>query len=78
MVKLPDPPEFHVYTYGIAFLSVCTPITDPAEIERRANAEHPTGISRPWKIHPQPFKCGKPNPCACDEHPNRKHWLLSC
>lgn len=70
---------FHVYAVGLCWLSVCTSITDAAEIETRANLDQPTGISRRWTIHAGPFKTGEPNPCPCNEgHADRKHYLLSC
>jgi len=78
VVALPPKPFWHVYAAGICYLSVCTSIADRAEIERRANADYPTGIGRAWTIHEGPFKGGQPNPCPCNEHSDRKHWLLSC
>jgi hypothetical protein len=72
-------PEFEVYGHGLCCLSVCTNLTDTVEIERRANAENPTGLDHGWTISTDPtFSGGEPMPGPCSRHPGRQHYLLKC
>jgi len=72
--------DFHIYAKGLVCMSVCTSLTDPKEIEERANKENPTGISSKWKISKdKKFVDGIPHPCPCDQNPKtHKHYLLNC
>lgn len=44
------------------------------------DANHPTGISSKWSISKdKTFHSGEPNPCPCDQHPDKRlHYLLTC
>lgn len=70
--------DFIAYAVGLVSMSVCTSLEDTKEIERRANAWHPTGISSRWEIADEPFGTGEPNPCPCNIASDRKHYLLHC
>lgn len=64
------------YAVGICFASVCTDDTD-AEAAASLNLQRPTGVT-PWRIHPEPFADGSPNPSPCEHDPARRHVLFSC
>lgn len=60
-------------------MSVCAPADmDREQVERLANIESPTGLSRPWKIPDKPFSGGESNPNPCDNEEGRLHYLLCC
>jgi hypothetical protein len=69
-----------LYSIGICHLSICAKkYTKKSDIEKFANAGHPTGIKSKWRISKnKSFKSGVPMPCQCTIHPDRKHWLLVC
>jgi hypothetical protein len=70
-----------LYAVGLCFSSVCASRDlRIAEIEKIANARYPTGIESRWQFaEDEPtFSGGQPNPCPCDRHADRLHWLLSC
>jgi hypothetical protein len=69
-----------IYSVGIVYMSVCASRLVPREeVERRANAQHPTGISSLWKISKNPtFADGAPMPHDCNVTTGRVHYLLSC
>lgn len=69
-----------VYAAGLCHASACAPKGTPvAEIERAANSAHPTGLDHGWrKSDNDTFSGGEPNPCACNDDPDRLHWLLEC
>lgn len=70
-----------LYSVGIIYASVCVPRGMQREvIERMANTKHPTGISSRWQISRDPTfaTTGLPNPCTCETHANRMHYLLVC
>lgn len=64
-----NPPTFTIMAINLDYMSVCTDITDVGEIERRANEEEPTGVSR-WKVYREPRQC--------KAKAGMNHWLLSC
>lgn len=71
--------EFSIYSVGFICMSLCTSIKDKVEIERRANEEHPTGVSSRWEISKDKFNTGEDNPCSCNDNPKtHKHYLLKC
>lgn len=69
-----------IYASGPVVCSVCVPAEMPREeIERSVNAQSPTGISSSWKISKDStFKGGEPNPCQCNDGPQRLHYLMDC
>jgi len=73
--------DIHVYSAGVASLSVCyskcTPLEDVTEC---VNREYPTGISSQWApADSKTFATGEPNPCPCNIHPDtRIHRLFHC
>ena len=72
---------FTVYSVGLCYISVCaSKELTPDAVERRANDEHPTGVSHPWSIDKKgEFRDGSPNPTPCDTNPEtHRHYLLSC
>lgn len=72
--------DVEVYTFGLVAASVCAPSELPRdEVLAGANAAHPTGLSWGWKFSDEPtFAGGQPNPCQCDQNPDRLHYLLEC
>lgn len=69
-----------IYSVGLVAMSVCAADGVPLEeIERVANARHPTGISSEWQISEDAtFRGGEPMPAPCDMTEGRKHWLVIC
>ena len=68
-----------VYSSGLCYCSVCTDLIDPAEVAAETNRQNPTGLDRGWSISDDPtFANGQPNPCPCNHHEGRQHFLLSC
>lgn len=68
------------YSVGLVCASACAP-TDLSreDVERVVSLDHPTGLAHGWKISDDPtFRSGHPNPCPCDQNPDRQHWLLNC
>lgn len=76
---LPLPPV-HVYATGICNASVCAASgLSLEEILRRVNGIHPSGTAHGWAKSPsETFATGQSNPCACQDHPGRIHFLLEC
>ena len=72
--------DFNVYIWGLVHVSICGPKGAADEqVERAANRLHPTGLEHGWKLSKDPtFSGGQPNPCECDQDPDRRHWLLDC
>lgn len=69
---------FEVYREGLFFMSVCTDMT-PEEAEQYAQTIKSSGTSRGWKVSKdKTFRTGEPNPCPCDQHPDRIHILFDC
>jgi hypothetical protein len=66
-----------IYANGLCYCSVCTSLTDVAELTRRVNKMNPTGVS-PWRVHDSPFRDGQANPHPCETRPGRMHYLFSC
>ncbi len=76
----PLPVDFSIIKGGLLYLSVCTNLWQPRDIEAYANAHHPTGVRSGWKLsdHRQ-FASGHSNPCRCERSPaTHWHYLLSC
>jgi hypothetical protein len=52
------------------------------EIERHVNSVIPTGISSKWGIAEEVYqgkdKPATKNPCPCDDHADRLHYVLYC
>ena len=67
-----------LYTSGLCYCSVCTDLVDRSEVEAETNRVNPTGLDRPWRIADEPFATGENNPCPCNHHEGRRHFLLSC
>ncbi len=70
--------HFEIARWNLLSLQVCTDSDDRAAIEAFASREHPTGLDHGWRIPSYPLPSGDPNPVQCDDHPDRKHWLLTC
>lgn len=69
----------HVYSHGLCHASACAPAELTAEqVSDAVNASHPTGIASRWQHAAEPFVSGQPNPCACEQDADRRHWLLQC
>jgi hypothetical protein len=76
-----------VMRVGIVALSACGPADLPiAEWEKQINYEHPTGVG-PWTISTDLYFAapklpgtdhGPPNPCPCENSPDRVHRLFNC
>jgi hypothetical protein len=72
-----DSKDVVVYSQGLFYSSVCVPknIT-PEDI---VAGMFPAGTSRGWKVSEDPtFRQGKPNPCPCNQDPERLHYLMDC
>ena len=76
MGKVKKQEFFAIYSEGLCFASVCSNLPQ-AEVERRMYA-WPTGVAQRWKLYEGGFRTGQTNPCQCNEHPDRKHYLFSC
>lgn len=73
-----EPKFFEAYNIGFVCASICTNMT-VEEATEELNAQHPTGISSQWQpSEDKTFVGGQPNPCPCDQDPNRKHYLFNC
>lgn len=71
--------EIHVYSEGLVVCSVCTSLTDPAEVAQKLNALSHPGTRSGWSVSSDPtFRDGNPNPCPCDMDPARLHFLMEC
>lgn len=79
--------HFDIYAVGICYTSVCTNLTDVAEIERIINEESLSGAEghpriqedlkkNPWKVSKEKFKTGEDNPHPCENGFGRNHYLL--
>jgi hypothetical protein len=67
------------YAVGLVCASVCAPKDTPIEeIERVVSGQHPTGLDHGWQKSKDSFRTGDPNPCPCNDDPERLHWLLNC
>lgn len=72
-----------VYGVGVCCASACVPTGMAQEdvedavtkyIDDAAGSEGP-----PWKISEDShFATGETNPCPCNQHAERTHWLLTC
>lgn len=71
----------NVYSIGPICCSACAPgQLSSDEVAREVNGSYPTGISSQWRVSgDELFADGEhTNPCACEQDPERKHWLLEC
>ena len=70
-----SPDRANAYSVGFCYLSVCAPVGMAREvIERQINAVHDWN----WRIAKDPaFSGGQINPCACNVHANRMHYLMT-
>lgn len=69
-----------VYAIGIVHVSACAPKDQPRdEVLAAADRTHPTGLDHGWAFsEDDTFSGGEPNPCVCDQDPDRLHYLLVC
>ena len=73
------PNILHVYAEGPFYLSLCTTLETPEEIEAEVNRQRPSGTEGGWKISKDTkFASGEPMPCECESYKDSKHWLLEC
>jgi len=72
-----EPVDFHIYSHGLLYASVCTSLSDE-EATERLNCEHPTGIASRWTLANEPFSGGESNPTRCFERKGNRHILFSC
>lgn len=70
--------EVFIYSAGPFCMSVCAPGDLSGEkVAAAVEAHHPCGTEGGWMpSSDETFKGGEPNPCTCEESPDRKHWLL--
>lgn len=70
-----------IYSIGIVYLSACAEDSlSIEEITTEVNKLHPTKISSKWTLsEDKTFKDGiSTNPCKCNQHSNRLHYLFTC
>jgi hypothetical protein len=70
---------FEIYSNGLIHCSVCT----DGSIERATelvNIENPVGAGpQKWAVVDKEFSTGEPNPCPCNDHPDKRiHILFTC
>jgi hypothetical protein len=69
---------FEAYSVGLVCASVCTNMT-VEEATAELNRQHPTGIATRWSLSTdKAFRGGEPNPCPCNRHEGRLHYLFNC
>ena len=75
-----DLADYVVYSEWLCFMSVCSRLDQGALVMRME--EHGYLIASPthtWRLADGPFKTGEPNPCPCNDFPDRRqHFLFSC
>ena len=72
-----DGPEFMVYSEGLLYAWVCSPLHH-SEVESRM-ASRPCGTRHGWTLsdHSE-LASGESNPCPCEDDPEtRKHYLFT-
>lgn len=69
-----------IYSTGLVHCSVCALAKLPIEdVLQHVNLRNPTGLDHGWVLDDKGiFADGAPNPCVCNTHIDRKHYLLSC
>lgn len=69
-----------IYSKGLCHCSVCAPKDlSVEEVVAEVNLIYPTGIFSNWSpSEDKTFATGDPNPCVCQDDPNRLHYLLDC
>lgn len=80
MIAPCDGGEVLMYRVGVFSMSVCAPghLDGPA-VAHAINQHYPCGTLHGWQISSDTaFRTGEPNPCQCEEDPDRKHWLIDC
>jgi hypothetical protein len=71
--------DVEIYASGACYCSVCTSLADINEIIKKVNKLNPTGLKLGWELSKEKtFRQGQSNPCQCEKHPNRKHYLFNC
>lgn len=72
--------DFEVIVQKFLGMIVCAPKRyTPEDVERAANLLNPAGTTLGWRIADQAeFHDDTTNPCDCDEHAERQHWVLWC
>ena len=67
-----------IYSAGFISMSVCAPNDMTLEeILDDCEAQRPSGTDAGWhKSKDTHFATGAPNPCPCNKHEGRQHWLL--
>lgn len=75
-----DEAEHPVRIYAASFLamSVCAPGSMTIEeVIADCELQRPCGTERGWTMSKDThFASGQPNPCPCNKHEGRQHWLL--
>lgn len=73
-------PDFDRFSTGLTHMSVCALKTlTRKEVVAYANLKHPSGTQFGWTISEEPtFRTGHPNPCVCNDDPERLHYLMIC
>jgi len=72
--------DVEIYSEGMFRMSICVidkmPKEEALEYIRRA---HPSGTRNNWQFcSDKEFAAGLPNPCPCEKHEGRTHYLLEC
>ncbi len=72
--------DIYLYRVGGLSMSVCAPESLTGEqVAAAVNRHYECGTEHGWQIAPdKTFKGGEPNPCVCEETPDRKHWFIDC
>lgn len=67
-----------VYATGWFWVTVCAPADMPVqEVIHRVSILRSSKSPAGWKyFDDDTFKDGKANPCSCNKHQGRQHWLL--
>lgn len=66
-----------IFRSGLLYGVVCTTLRNRKEIERRVNAEHPSGTRAGWRISTKRIE-GKRSPVPCLDDATRRHYLMEC
>lgn len=72
--------DIYLYRVGGLSMSVCAPgVLTGGNVAALINRHHPCGGTLRWAVSDEKtFKGGEPNPCVCEESPDRKHWYIDC
>lgn len=77
--------DIFMYRVGGLSMSVCAPaslegpaVADAIEQYYPCGGKHGASDLR-WTISgDKTFAGGQPNPCVCEESPDRRHWFIEC